>query len=123
MPRDIDHIIERLKAELPGVEVTQLKVKHPADDDGLWFIKIPGRSGNVQIESSDGSCPFPSNLILPTTGSMDGALTRLSKKSGGFTPARFSDVNFSKVSTKPQKEHSYSSFVLIANGTGMPFAD
>ena len=58
MPRDIDHIIERLRAELPGVEITQLQVTHPADDDGVWFIRIPGRDGEVQIESSDGSCPF-----------------------------------------------------------------
>jgi hypothetical protein len=59
MTRDIDQIIEQLKAELPGVLVTQLQVSHPgADDDGLWFIKIPGRDGNVQIESSDGTCPF-----------------------------------------------------------------
>ena len=59
MPRDIDHIIERLKTEIPGVQVTQLQVAHPgADDDGLWFIRIPGRAEEVQIESSHGSCPF-----------------------------------------------------------------
>jgi hypothetical protein len=59
MLRDIDQIIERLKTEIPGVQVTQLQVTHPgADDDGLWFIKIPGRGGEVQIESSYGSCPF-----------------------------------------------------------------
>jgi len=59
MPRDIDQIIERLKAAMPGVEVTQLQVTHPgAGDDGVWFIKIPGTDGEVQIESSHGSCPF-----------------------------------------------------------------
>jgi hypothetical protein len=59
MPRDIDHIIDRLKAELPGVQVTQLQVAHPgADDDGLWFVTIPGTDGEVQIEASHGSCPF-----------------------------------------------------------------
>lgn len=59
MPRDIDHIIERLKTEIPGVQVTQLQVTHPgADDDGLWFITIAGRAEEVQIESSHGSCPF-----------------------------------------------------------------
>ena len=57
--RDIDHIIERLKTEIPGVQVTQLQVTHPgADDDGLWFIRIPSRAEEVQIESSQGSCPF-----------------------------------------------------------------
>ena len=59
MLRDIDQIIERLKTEIPGLQVTQLQVTHPgADDDGLWFIKIPGRVEEVQIESSYGSCPF-----------------------------------------------------------------
>jgi len=57
--RDIDHIIERLKAVIPDVQVTQLQVAHPgADDDGLWFIKIPGKAGAVQIGSPDGNCPF-----------------------------------------------------------------
>jgi hypothetical protein len=59
MRRDIDHIIERLTAEMPGVQIRQLQVSHPGvDDDGLWFITLPGRSPEVQIESSHGSCPF-----------------------------------------------------------------
>ena len=59
MPRDIDQIIERLTNEFPGIQVTQLQVSHPgADDDGLWFIRIPGRDQEVQIESQHGSCPF-----------------------------------------------------------------
>ena len=57
--RDIDHIIERIKTEIPGAKVTQLETTHPgADDDGIWFIKIPGRAEEVQMESSHGSCPF-----------------------------------------------------------------
>jgi hypothetical protein len=59
MPRDIDQIINLLKDAMPGVEVEQLQVSNPgADDDGLWFIKLPGKSGEVQIESSNGKCPF-----------------------------------------------------------------
>jgi len=57
--RDIDQIIKRLKAALPEVQVTQLQVGRPgADDDGLWFVKIPGKNGEVQIESPQGDCPF-----------------------------------------------------------------
>ena len=41
--RDIDRISARLNAEIPGVQITQLQASHPgADDDGLWFIDIPG---------------------------------------------------------------------------------
>ena|SRR6185312_2678502 len=58
MSRDIDHIIERLRVELPGVKVSKLEVAHPSDDNGLWFFKIPGMDGTVQIESSHGNCPF-----------------------------------------------------------------
>jgi hypothetical protein len=59
MPREIDEIIHRLRAEIPGVEVTQLQVSHRgADDDGLWFIRVPSRAEKVQIESSGGRCPF-----------------------------------------------------------------
>jgi hypothetical protein len=59
MLRDIDLIIDQLKTEMPGVQITQLQVSHPGvDDDGLWFIVIPARNEEVQIESSQGSCPF-----------------------------------------------------------------
>jgi hypothetical protein len=51
MPRDIELIIIRLMTAMPGVEVEQLKVSHPGvDDDGLWFIRLSGKSGEVQIE-------------------------------------------------------------------------
>jgi hypothetical protein len=59
MNRDIDFIIEQVIASIPGILIKQLKVAHPgADDDGLWFINIPDRENQVQIESSEGSCPF-----------------------------------------------------------------
>ena len=59
MMRDLDKIIDRLKAEMPGVQIRQLQVSRPGvDDDGLWFITMPGRSQEVEIESSDGNCPF-----------------------------------------------------------------
>jgi len=58
-PREIDIILEQLTANIPGVYIQQLKVKHPgADDDGLWFINIRDQNGEVQIESSEGMCPF-----------------------------------------------------------------
>jgi|HubBroStandDraft_2_1064218.scaffolds.fasta_scaffold3069033_1 hypothetical protein len=59
MKRDIDFIIEQLTAGIPDIHIEQLKVARPgADDDGLWFINIPNHEKQVQIESSEGSCPF-----------------------------------------------------------------
>ena len=59
MRRDIDHIIERLTAEMPGVQVRQLQVSHPGtDDDGLWFVTMPGSSPEVELEVPHGGCPF-----------------------------------------------------------------
>ena len=59
MQRDIDLIREQLTATIPGIHIEQLKVKHPGvDDDGLWFIDIQDREQQVQIESSEGMCPF-----------------------------------------------------------------
>jgi hypothetical protein len=44
-----------LAANVSGIHIEQLKVKHPgADDDGLWFINIKGQKEEVQIESSEG---------------------------------------------------------------------
>jgi len=57
--RDVDKIIELVRAICPAVEVQQLKVSHPgADDDGLWFFDQPESPFQVQIESTTGMCPF-----------------------------------------------------------------
>jgi len=56
--RDIDCIVERVKERIPGVIVDQLTKIHPADDDGLWWFRLPGIKKDIQIESSSGSCPF-----------------------------------------------------------------
>lgn len=58
MQRDIDQIIQQVTQRIPKVVVTQLKVKYPADDDGLWWFSIPGTEREIQIESSYGACPF-----------------------------------------------------------------
>jgi hypothetical protein len=55
--RDIDLIIQKVKERFPEVEVEQLKVKFPADDDGVWYFYLP-KANWVQIESSYGMCPF-----------------------------------------------------------------
>jgi len=56
--RDIDQIIKAVQQISPAVKVQQLKVSNPGDDDGIWFFEQPGSEHEVQIESSDGMCPF-----------------------------------------------------------------
>jgi hypothetical protein len=58
MPRDIDQILTRLEGAIRDVQIRQLQVSHAADDDGLWYISISGKPGEVQIESANGTCPF-----------------------------------------------------------------
>jgi hypothetical protein len=58
MNRDIDIIIESVQAKHPEIAVSQLKVTHAADDDGIWFFKSKASKFEVQLESSKGTCPF-----------------------------------------------------------------
>lgn len=58
MARDIDVIIERLRSKHPEVQVEQLRVMHPGDDDGLWYFRNPQNDIKVQLESTKGVCPF-----------------------------------------------------------------
>jgi len=55
---DLDAIVASVKQRLPGTMWLQAPVKHPADDDGVWFFWLPDLPGEVQIESSSALCPF-----------------------------------------------------------------
>ena len=57
--RDVERIIEQVRELYPVVKVKQLIVLHlGADDDGLWFFTQPESPFEVQIGSSNGTCPF-----------------------------------------------------------------
>lgn len=57
--QNFELIAKKLRTRYPGIEIDRLKVKHPgADDDRLWFIKVPDKDPEVQIESATGTCPF-----------------------------------------------------------------
>jgi hypothetical protein len=57
--RDIDAIIELVRENYPNVCVQQLKVKFPADDDGIWYFWNPENPNDeIQVENSFGQCPF-----------------------------------------------------------------
>ena len=58
MTPDLAAIVQRVTSRLPGVEWSQLPVTHAADDDGLWYFCLPKAKYRVQIESSEGVCPF-----------------------------------------------------------------
>src|SRR5258708_6907092 len=57
MKRDIDDIIEAVRKHFVNAEVHQLQVRHPGDDDGIWFFYFPG-GDDIQIESWNGMWPF-----------------------------------------------------------------
>lgn len=56
--RDIDLIIQALKAAHPDLVAEQLKVRHAADDEGLWFFRHASTPYEVQLQSGTGNCPF-----------------------------------------------------------------
>ena len=58
MLRDIDYIIEALKARVPELIVVQMNRVHPADDDNLWWFRLPREQRDIQVESPTGNCPF-----------------------------------------------------------------
>lgn len=55
---DVQQIIDALREREPTLVVTQLVVKHPADDDGLWFVSDPSGAPQCQIESGRHRPPF-----------------------------------------------------------------
>lgn len=56
--KDIDSIIEQVRHLIHEVDVAQNPKIHEADDDHLWWFRLPDLKQNVQIESADGNCPF-----------------------------------------------------------------
>lgn len=58
MQRDVDTIIARVGEMFPPARVYQLEKKLPTDDDGIWYFYLPEIRRDIQIESSNGMCPF-----------------------------------------------------------------
>ncbi len=54
VPNDIDRVISGVKTKIPEVYVVQMHKSHPADDDGLWWFRIPGIA-NYSIKFTDKS--------------------------------------------------------------------
>ena len=85
MNRDIDQVIERLKARLPAVEVDQLEPTESAvEEDKLWFFRLPGTEQEIAVESQTGDCPFTiehddmkSSAEAETAGSVDEAVEKV----------------------------------------------
>ena len=58
MDGDIDRVIALVRSRLSAVSVVQWHKKHPGDDDGIWWFRLPGIEREIQLESSFGTCPF-----------------------------------------------------------------
>ena len=61
------HEIERrVKSSHPEVTITQLKVSHPADDDGIWFFRSREASTfwRRMLSSKTSATRMPVRLIL-----------------------------------------------------------
>lgn len=58
MKTDADRVIDRIKTQIPDVSVIQMHKSLPADDDGLWWFRIPETDKDIQIESSTYNLPF-----------------------------------------------------------------
>jgi len=58
MHHDIETIIAGVQRLIPEAEVVQMHKTHEADDDGLWWFRLPGVAEDIQIESSNYDCPF-----------------------------------------------------------------
>lgn len=56
--KDIEQIIARVREAMPAVRIVQMQKTHSADDDGLWWFRLPGIKKDIQIESSTYDCPF-----------------------------------------------------------------
>ena len=57
--RDIEAIASQLRTWRPDVIFEQLRVRHPgSDDNGVWLVRLPESSVEVQLESCTGACPF-----------------------------------------------------------------
>ncbi|MBB6053449.1 hypothetical protein HNQ39_005284 [Armatimonas rosea] len=57
---DIDTLIAQVWKRFAGLQVTQYQYVWPADDDGIWWFRLPGitRQKDVQLETADGMLPF-----------------------------------------------------------------
>ncbi|RBP43786.1 hypothetical protein DES53_105185 [Roseimicrobium gellanilyticum] len=58
MEHDIDRIIAGVRRLHPDVVVVQMSKYLPADDDGLWWFRLPDVDPDIQVESSSYDCPF-----------------------------------------------------------------
>jgi hypothetical protein len=58
MHHDIETVIAEVQQLIPEIKVVQMHKTHKADDDGLWWFRLPGVNEDIQIESSSYDCPF-----------------------------------------------------------------
>ena len=58
MRHDVEAVIAGVQKIIPEVKIVQMHKTHEADDDGLWWFRLPDVKEDIQIESSSYNCPF-----------------------------------------------------------------
>lgn len=87
--RDIEAIVRMLSSMCPTLSCEQLKVSHSrADDDGIWFFRNPPHCVEIQVESSDGNCPFlvESNTFAGSALTLDETVAIIAEELGLIEP-------------------------------------
>ena len=72
MHYDIDTIIDQIRSLFPAVHIERYRAKHTADVNGLWLFRLPGRTEEIQVESSTCNIPF----LIGTLNARDSYIAR-----------------------------------------------
>jgi hypothetical protein len=51
MHHDVEAVIAGVQKIIPEIKVVQMHKTHEADDDGLWWFRLPDVKEDIQIES------------------------------------------------------------------------
>ncbi|OLF18918.1 hypothetical protein BU204_03400 [Actinophytocola xanthii] len=85
----VNAVFAALQTSRPEIQIERLTVTHPADSDDLWFISVPDRPEDVQLECyPHGQPPFlvegdGTHQVLTTSDANEAAETVLAWLASG----------------------------------------
>jgi hypothetical protein len=55
----VDDVFDQIREHVPGLLIERLEVKHPADDDNMYFLFFADwdKFENIQVETAQGGQP------------------------------------------------------------------